>query len=99
MNPHRMVTQAKVSFRVLPDRLVLAASIAPSTASPILTSVRDALPDPNWHAAMEDKYGTLMSNETWELVSRPGCSNIITDKWIFTHKLHTDGSFYRYKSR
>jgi hypothetical protein len=47
---------------------------------------------------MEDKYRTLMSNGTWELVSWPRCSNIITDKWIFTHKLHTDGSFYRYKS-
>jgi hypothetical protein len=54
---------------VLPDRLVLTASTSPSTPSPILTSVRATLADPNWRAAMEDDYGALMSNETWELVA------------------------------
>jgi hypothetical protein len=48
---------------------------------------------------MEDEYGALMSNGIWELVSRPRNSNVVTDKWIFTHKLHADGSFDRYKAR
>jgi hypothetical protein len=96
VNPHRMVTQAKAGFRVLLDRLVLAASTSPSTPSPILTSVRVALVDPNWRAAMEDEYGALMSNGTWELVARPRGSN---GKWVFTHKLRVDGSFDRYKAR
>jgi hypothetical protein len=94
-----MVTRAKASFRVLPDRLVLAASTSPSTPSPIPTSVRAALADPNWHAAMEDEYGALMSNEAWELVARPRGSNVVTGKWVFTHKLRADGSFDRYKAR
>jgi hypothetical protein len=48
---------------------------------------------------MEDEDGALMSNGTWELVARPRGSNIITDNWIFMHKLHADGSFDRYKAR
>jgi hypothetical protein len=70
-----------------------------STPSPIPSSVRVALADPNWRAAMEDDYETLMSNGTWELVSRPRHSNVVIDKWIFTHKLRVDGSFDRYKAR
>jgi hypothetical protein len=76
-----MVTRAREGFRVLPDRLVLTASTSPSTPSPTPTSVRAALADPNWRVAMEDEYGALMSNGTWELVARPRGSNVITDKW------------------
>jgi hypothetical protein len=94
-----MVTRAKAGFWVLSDRLVLAASTSPSTPSSIPTSVRAALADPNWHAAMEDEYGALMSNEAWELVARPRGSNVVTGKWVFTHKLRADGSFDRYKAR
>jgi hypothetical protein len=94
-----MVTRVKAGFQVLPDRLVLAASTSPSITSPILTSVHIALADPNWCMTMEDEDGALMSNGTWELVARPRGSNIVTDNWIFTHKLHADGSFDRYKAR
>jgi hypothetical protein len=70
-----------------------------SMPSPIPSSVHAALADPNWCAAMEDEYGALMSNGTWELIFRPCNSNVITGKWIFTHKLRADGSFNRYKAR
>jgi hypothetical protein len=63
-NPHRMVTRAKDGFRVLPDRLILTATTTSLTPSPIPSSVRAALVDPNWHAAMEDEYGALMSHGT-----------------------------------
>jgi hypothetical protein len=99
VNPHQMVTRAKAGFQVLPDRLVLTASMSPSTPSPIPTFVRAALANPNWRAAMEGEYGALMSNGAWELVSRPRGSNVITDMWVFTHKLRADGSFDRYKAR
>jgi hypothetical protein len=46
-NPHRMVTRAKDGFRVLPDRLVLAATTTSPTPSPILSSVRVVLADLN----------------------------------------------------
>jgi hypothetical protein len=48
---------------------------------------------------MENEYGALMSNETWDLVPRPQGSNIITSKWVFTHKFRADGTFDRYRAR
>jgi hypothetical protein len=48
---------------------------------------------------MEEEYRALMSNGTWEFISRPQCSNVVTGKWVFTHKFHTDGAFDRYKAR
>jgi hypothetical protein len=44
---------------------------------------------------MEDEYGALMNNGTWELVSQPCGSNIIIRKWVLTHKLRANGSFDR----
>jgi hypothetical protein len=90
---------AKAGFQVLPDRRVLAASTFSSTLSPIPTSVRATLADPNWRATMEDEYEALMGNGNWELVSRPRGSNVVTGKWVFTHKLHVNGSFDCYKAR
>jgi hypothetical protein len=95
VNPHRMATRAKDGFRMATKPFTFTAT----PPSPIPSSVRAALVDPNWHAAMEDEYGALMSNGTWELVFRPRGSNVVTGKWIFTHKLHADGSFDRYKAR
>jgi hypothetical protein len=98
-NPHRMVTRAKDGFRVLPDRLFLATMTTSPTPSPIPSSVRAALADPNWRAAMEDEYEALISNGTWDLVPRPQGSNVVTGKWVFTHKFRADGTFDRYKAR
>jgi hypothetical protein len=95
VNPHRMVTRAKDGFRMATKPFTFSAS----TPSPIPSSVCVALADPNWRAAMEDEYGALMSNGTWEFVSRPRNSNVVTGKWIFTHKPRVDGSFDRYKAR
>jgi hypothetical protein len=57
VNPHWMLTRAKAGFRVLPDRLVLAASSSPSTPSPIPTFVRAALADPSWHTLWRTSTG------------------------------------------
>jgi hypothetical protein len=48
---------------------------------------------------MEEEYGTLISNGTWELVPRPQGSNVVTGKWVFTHKLRVDGTLDSYKAR
>jgi hypothetical protein len=95
VNPHRMVTRAKDGFQMATKPFTFTAS----TPSPIPSSVRATLGDPSWRTAILDEYGALMSNGTWELVSRPRNSNIVTGKWIFTHKLRADGSFDRYKAR
>jgi hypothetical protein len=60
VNPHGMVTRAKDSFRMATKSFTFTASML----SLIPSSVRAALADPNWRAAMEDEYGTLMSNGT-----------------------------------
>jgi hypothetical protein len=48
---------------------------------------------------MEDEYGALMSNGAWDLVPWPQGSNVVTGKWVFTHKFRADGTFDRYKAR
>jgi hypothetical protein len=47
---------------------------------------------------MEEEYGALIGNGTWELVPRPQGSNVVTDMWVFTHKLRADGTLDRYKA-
>jgi hypothetical protein len=48
---------------------------------------------------MEEEYGALMSNGTCELIPRPRGSNVVTGKWVFTHKFLSDGTFDCYKAR
>jgi hypothetical protein len=59
-----MVTHAKAGFWMPREPLVLTAMTTTVPPFPILTSVHAALADPNWHAAMEEEYGALLSNET-----------------------------------
>jgi hypothetical protein len=87
-----MVTRAKDGFRLPRDRLTLVATASSSPPSAISTSVCAALADLNWCTAMEE-YGALMSNGTWQLVPWPRGSNIVTGKWVFTHKFLSDGTF------
>jgi hypothetical protein len=93
VHPHLMVTWAKDGFWLPRDRLTLVATASTSPPSAILASVRAALVDPNWRAAMEKEYVALMSNGTWELVLRPRGSNVVIGKWVFTHKFLFDGTF------
>jgi hypothetical protein len=68
LNPHRMVTHAKAGFRIPQDPLILTATTTSTSPSPISTSVHAAFADPIWRTAMEEEYGALMRNGTWELV-------------------------------
>jgi hypothetical protein len=45
-NPHRMITQGKTGFWVVPDRLVLTTATSSPTPSLIPSSARAALADP-----------------------------------------------------
>ena len=62
-------------------------------------SVRAALRDPAWLAAMQDEYNTLHQNGTWEPVPRPPGAHVISGKWIFKNKYNADGSLERRKAR
>ena len=82
----------------LPPR-VLVATTGDSQVSPVPSSVRTALLDPHWRRAMEEEYAALVANQTWDLVPRPPGTNVVTGKWIWTHKRWADGTLERYKAR
>jgi hypothetical protein len=98
---HPMVTRRAAGVLRPVDRLILAAatSSTPPDASPVPSSVRTALADPYWRRAMVEEYAALLANHTWDLVPRPQGTNVVTDKWLFRHKLTSDGSLNRYKAR
>jgi hypothetical protein len=41
--------------------------------------------DPSRRRAMEEEYGALITNNTWDLIPRHVGSNVVTGKWIFKH--------------
>jgi hypothetical protein len=93
---HPMVTHHAVGVTKPVYHLQLSTAASPPTWSPIVTSVCSALVDPHWHHAKEEEYEALLSNITCDLVPQPLGANVITDKWIFKHKLNADGSLDRY---
>ncbi|XP_073353640.1 uncharacterized protein [Aegilops tauschii subsp. strangulata] len=97
-----VVTRARTgafrpSTRYTSDKYACAASTPAPSQLP--TSVRAALRDLNWLAAMREEFDALQRNRTWQLVRRPPRANVITGKWVFRHKTHPDGSLERYKVR
>jgi hypothetical protein len=84
-----MVTRCATGVLRPVDRLVLMAE-APPDASLVPSSVRVALADPHWRRATEE-YMTMLANHTWNLVPRPLGTNVVTRKWIFRHKLTSNG--------
>jgi hypothetical protein len=48
---------------------------------------------------MEEEHAALLASQTWDLVPRPPGSNVVTGKWIWTHKRRADGTLERYKAR
>jgi hypothetical protein len=91
-----MRTRGKSGFRIPTTRLNLHVS---PTLSPIPKTYKTALLDPNWATAMKDEFTALLENQTWQLVHRPSNTNIVSGKWVFCQKFHSDGSLARYKAR
>ena len=89
-----MVTRRNASQAV-----TLSATEGEPRVSPVPSSVRDALADPHWCRAMEEEYAALLANQTWDLVPHPSGCNVVTGKWIWTHKRRADGTLERYKAR
>ncbi|KAJ9552767.1 hypothetical protein OSB04_016812 [Centaurea solstitialis] len=66
---------------------------------PIPRDVRSALAHPGWRQAMEDELGALRGNHTWDLETLPPGKRVVGCRWVFTIKLHPDGSLHRLKAR
>ena len=94
---HSMTTHSCVGI-VKPNPKYALSVITPST--PLEPkSVKIALRDPGWHAAMKDEMHALHHNNTWALVPRQPDMNVIGCRWIFKTKLHSDGSLDGLKAR
>jgi hypothetical protein len=52
--------------------------------------VEDALRDPDWMVAIQEKLNNFKRNELWSLVERPK-KNIIGTKWVFSNKQDEHG--------
>jgi hypothetical protein len=91
-----MVTRARDGIYKPNQKYALAAT---GNISPVPRSVRSAVKDPNWHAAMQAEFDALQANKTWSLVPRPSGARVITGKWVFKHKMNPDGTLERYKAR
>ena len=88
-----------VTRRMASQAATLSATKGEPRVSPIPSSVRDALVDPHWRRTMEEEYADLLANQTWDLVPHPFVCNVVTCKWIWTHKCQADGTLERYKAR
>lgn len=89
-NTHKILTWSK-SYIYKPK--VYLTTILPE---PSFTC--EALTIPKWKNAMKSEFDSIIKN-TWELVSPPKESKIISNKWVFHTKLNVDRSLHQYKSR
>nr|KYP41831.1 hypothetical protein KK1_036796 [Cajanus cajan] len=88
-----MTTQSKngiIKPRINPT--LLLSSTEPKT-------VKVALTDPNWLAAMQAEIKALHANNTWQLVDLPSGRKPIGCKWVFRVKENPDGLIKKYKAR
>jgi hypothetical protein len=92
-----MVTRARAGIHKPNPKYAMLTST--NALSPIPASVRSALKDPNWLGAMRTEFDALLKNRTWTLVDRPPGAKVISGRWVYTHKLNSDGTLARYKAR
>lgn len=78
-----------------------SAVIRPDIPTP--ATYAEAVGDPTWGEMWRDaihaELTALAPNGTWEETVPPRGANIVTSKWVFRRKLHTDGSLDKLKAR
>lgn len=77
--------------------MALMSLIIETVKEPV--TVEEAMSDPNWKAAMQSEYDSIMKNDTWEIVDKPAKRKVIGTKWVWKVKYKADGSLDKYKAR
>ena len=72
-------------------------AVKPGPTEP--SSVKSALVDSDWTAAMKAELLALSQNETWSLVPASPSQKVIGNKWVFKVKYLPSGAVQRYKAR
>ena len=86
-----------VSYEHLSPTYCTFALVVSSESLPYM--YHEALQVPEWKAAMDLEYHSMVQCGTCDLVPRPTDANIVTCKWVFTLKYHPDGIVARHKAR
>ncbi|GJP71172.1 hypothetical protein CLOP_g2018 [Closterium sp. NIES-67] len=66
------------------------------------TNPKEAWEGPNgkeWKKASDEEMGSIIENDTLDLVNLPPGRKAISSKWLFKRKTDADGNIERYKSR
>ena len=59
----------------------------------------EASGNPDWDAAMDEEYRSLIANDTWDLVPLPKGRKFLRCKWVYKNKYASDGSVEILKAR
>jgi hypothetical protein len=59
----------------------------------------DSAQAPQWQAAIQQEYSSLIDNGTWELVDLPHGRVVVDNMWIYKVKSDTAGNISRFKAR
>ena len=92
-NTHPMQTRSK--SRIHNPRLHPSLFVA----HPEPKTVKQALENVDWFAAMQQDYDALLKNKTWDLVPLPSNRQAIGCKCVFRVKENADGSINMFKAR
>ena len=52
-----------------------------------------------WKDDVIEVYQSIMKNDVWDVVPRPGRNSVVTSKWIYKIKHVADGSIEKYKEK
>ena len=58
----------------------------------------EAQGDDKWMEAMQSEYGSVMKNNTQDLVDRPPKCKVISIKWVYKTKHNSNGMLNKYKA-
>ena len=88
------------------EEALAAFTNGPATSKiniPTPTTYKQAVEDPVWgelwREAIQAELNALQANGTWEEIVPPKGANIVTSKWVFKPKLHSNGSLDKLKVR